>query len=211
VTDAVDLEPEPAVAQSVFGPRLPLVRRYAEDLGRYGVELGLIGPLEPARLWTRHLLNCGLVAPLLPEGAAVADVGSGAGLPGLVLAAARPDLALTLIEPMERRVVWLEDETARLGLPNVTVQRARAEEVGIRFDVVTARAVGALSKLLPLVVPLVRPGGRLALMKGAGVDEELQKAEKVVRRLRLSDVRVEIVGTGMASLETRVLTATVPD
>lgn len=211
MTDPVDIEPEPAEALAVFGPQLPLVRRYADDLARFGVELGLIGPLEPARLWTRHLLNCGLVAPLLPEGASVADVGSGAGLPGLVLAATRPDLALTLIEPMERRVVWLQDETARLGLANVTVQRARAEEVGLRFEVVTARAVGALSKLLPIVAPLVRPGGRLALMKGAGVDEELQKAEKVVRRLRLSDVHVEIVGTGMASLETRVLMATVPD
>ncbi|MGN6742623.1 MAG: 16S rRNA (guanine(527)-N(7))-methyltransferase RsmG [Amnibacterium sp.] len=211
MTDPVDIEPEPGLARSVFGSQLPTVRRYAEDLARYGVELGLIGPLEPARLWTRHLLNCGLVAPLLPEGADVADVGSGAGLPGLVLAAARPDLALTLIEPMERRVAWLEDERARLGLANVTVQRARAEEVGSRFDVVTARAVGALTKLLPIVAPLVRPGGRIALMKGAGVDEELQKAEKVVRRLRLSDVHVEIVGTGMASLETRVLMATVPD
>ena len=211
MTDQVDVEPEPAVARSVFGPGLPLVRRYASDLARFGVELGLIGPLEPARLWTRHLVNCGLVAPLIPHGATVGDVGSGAGLPGLVLAAARPDIAMTLIEPMERRVVWLEDEIGRLGLENVTVLRARAEEVGGRFDVVTARAVGALVKLLPLVVPLVAPGGRLALMKGAGVDDELGKADRVIRRLGLTDLRVEIVGTGMASLETRVVVATVPD
>ncbi len=118
---------------------------------------------------------------------------------------------MTLIEPMERRVVWLEDEIGRLGLENVTVLRARAEEVGGRFDVVTARAVGALAKLLPLVVPLVTPGGRLALMKGAGVDDELGKADRVIRRLGLTDLRVEIVGTGMASLETRVVVATVPD
>jgi 16S rRNA (guanine527-N7)-methyltransferase len=209
VTDPV--EPEPEVAQRVFGPALPLVRRYAADLAEHGVELGLIGPLEPARLWTRHLVNCGLVAPLIPQGATVADVGSGAGLPGLVLAAARPDLSITLIEPMERRVVWLQDEIARLGLERVVVRRARAEEVGERFQVVTARAVGALKTLLPVVVPLVRPGGSIALMKGAGVDEELRAADRVIRRLRLKDLRVEIVGTGMASLETRVLTATVPD
>lgn len=209
MTDPV--EPEPEVAQRVFGPALPLVRRYAADLAQHGVELGLIGPLEPARLWTRHLLNCGLVAPLIPTGATVADVGSGAGLPGLVLAAARPDLRMTLIEPMERRVVWLQDEIGRLGLEQVTVVRARAEEVGARFQVVTARAVGALKKLLPVIVPLVAPGGTVALMKGAGVDDEIRAAETVIRRLRLADLHVEIVGTGMASLETRVLVATVPD
>ncbi len=211
MTDLVELEPEPSVALRVFGPQLPVVRQYAGDLARFGVELGLIGPLEPARLWTRHLLNCGLVAPLIPQDATVADVGSGAGLPGLVLAAARPDLTVTLIEPMERRVVWLEDEVDRLGLERVTVLRARAEEVGRRFQVVTARAVGALQKLLPLVVPLVEPGGSIALMKGASVDEELHRAERAVRRLGLTDLHVEIVGTGMASLETRVVVATVPD
>jgi 16S rRNA (guanine527-N7)-methyltransferase len=206
-----ELEQEPAETQAVFGAGLPVVRRYAADLAERGVELGLIGPLEVPRLWTRHLLNSGLLAPLVPRDSSVADVGSGAGLPGLVLAAARPDLRLTLIEPMERRVAWLEEESERLGLANVRVVRSRAEDLrGERFDVVTARAVGALAKLLPLVAPLARPGGLLALLKGAGVDAELARAEKVVRRLRLSDIRVEIVGAGMASLETRVLVATVP-
>jgi 16S rRNA (guanine527-N7)-methyltransferase len=206
-----EVEPEPAEAARIFGDRLPVVRRYTADLAEHGIVLGLIGPLEPARLWSRHVLNSGLLTGFLPEGATVADVGSGAGLPGLVLAAARPDLRLTLIEPMERRVAWLEEESARLGLENVVVERSRAEDaVPGRFDVVTARAVGALSGLLPITVPLARPGGRLALLKGAAVDAELTKAEKVVRRLRLTDVHVEIAGRGMASLETRVLVATVP-
>ncbi|WP_375387946.1 16S rRNA (guanine(527)-N(7))-methyltransferase RsmG [uncultured Amnibacterium sp.] len=205
------IEPEPAEAAAVFGDRLPVVRRYAADLAEHGETLGLIGPLEVPRLWSRHVLNSGLLSPFLPMGATVADVGSGAGLPGLVVAAARPDLSVTLIEPMERRVAWLEEEGRRLGLTNVVVQRARAEEVAPgRFDVVTARAVGALSGLLPITAPLARPGGRLALLKGAGVAGELAKADRVVRRLRLEDVRVEIAGRGMASLETRVLLATVP-
>ena len=203
-------EPEPAAAAQIFGDRLPLVRRYAADLARHGVALGLIGPLEPGRLWTRHVLNSGLLAPLLPSGARVADVGSGAGLPGLVLAAARPDLQLVLIEPMERRTMWLAEERDRLGLDNVEVVRARAEEyTGERVDVATARAVGALSTLLPAVVPLVRAGGRLALLKGAAVDAEVAKAAKVIARLGLTEVEVKIVGRGMASLETRVLVATV--
>lgn len=208
---AEGLEPEPPEASLVFGERLPIVRRYTADLAEHGIVLGLIGPLEPPRLWSRHVLNSGLLSPFIPHGASVADVGSGAGLPGLVLAAARPDATVTLIEPMERRVAWLEEERDRLALDNVVVERSRAEDADPgRFDVVTARAVGALTALLPLTAPLARPGGRLALMKGASVEAELAKAEKVVRRLRLRDVRVEIAGRGMASLETRILVATLP-
>jgi 16S rRNA (guanine527-N7)-methyltransferase len=209
---SVAIEPEPLEAQQVFGDRLAVVRRYTADLAEHGIVLGLIGPLEPPRLWSRHVLNSGLLVPFLPQGASVADVGSGAGLPGLVIAAARPDLTVTLLEPMERRVAWLEEERARLGLDNVVVERTRAEDAEPgRFDVVTARAVGALSGLLPITAPLAKPGGRLALLKGASVEAELAKAAKVIRRLRLADVRVEIAGRGMASLETRVLVATVPN
>lgn len=205
------VEAEPAAALQVFGDRLPLVRRYAADLAEHGERLGLIGPLEPPRLWSRHVVNSGLLAGFLPEGSSVADVGSGAGLPGLVLAAARPDLRLTLIEPMERRVAWLEEERARLGLENVSIERARAEDaVPRRFDVVTARAVGALTGLLPITARLAAPGGLLALLKGASVEAELAKAQKTVHRLGLVDVRVETAGRGMAGLETRVFLATVP-
>lgn len=205
------LEAEPPEAVQVFGGRLDVVRRFTADLAEHGERLGLIGPLEPARLWSRHVLNSGLLSPFVPQGATVADVGSGAGLPGLVLAAARPDLRVVLIEPMERRAAWLAEERDRLALSNVVVERSRAEDARRgRFDVVTARAVGGLSALLPLVAPLARPGGRLALLKGASVEAELAKAAAAVRRLRLEDVRIEIAGRGMASLETRVLLATVP-
>jgi 16S rRNA (guanine527-N7)-methyltransferase len=205
-------EPEPALARQVFGDRLEAVRRFAADLADRGVELGLIGPREPERLWSRHLLNCGVLAAAVPQDVTVVDVGSGAGLPGVVLAATRPDLTVTLLEPMARRTAWLTEEIERLELPNATVLRGRAEEVRGRhtFDVVTARAVGALRTLLPITVPLAAPGGELLLMKGAGVDAELADAEKVVRRLRLEHPRVEILDPGEASLATRVFRATVP-
>lgn len=205
------VEVEPAVAQQVFGAALPLIRRYTADLADHGPTLGLIGPREPARLWSRHVLNCGLLAAVLPPRATVADVGSGAGLPGLVLAAARPDLIVTLIEPMQRRTDWLLQEAERLGLTALTVLRARAEDVpaGARFDVVTARAVGALAALLPITAPLARPGGRLLLMKGASADEELASAASVVRRLGLIEVGVDVLGAGMAIEPTRIVRATV--
>ncbi|KTT36113.1 16S rRNA methyltransferase, partial [Pseudomonas oryzihabitans] len=152
-----------------------------------------------------------LLAPLLEARGRVADVGSGAGLPGLVLAIARPDVAFTLIEPMERRCEWLTGEATRLGLDNVEVVRGRAEDVadGIVVDQVTARAVSALSKLIPITVPLVRSGGQLILMKGARVDEEIEKARKVILRKRLEDVEVLELGAGVVEETTRVFRATV--
>ncbi|MBU1587845.1 MAG: 16S rRNA (guanine(527)-N(7))-methyltransferase RsmG, partial [Actinobacteria bacterium] len=143
------LEAEPVVAASLFGDRIDLARAFTNDLARRGEELGLIGPLELPRLWSRHIINSVLVAPLLRPGR-VGDIGSGAGLPGLVLAIARPDVQLVLIEPMERRVDWLVSEANELGLDNVEVLRARAEEAPQEtLDQVTARAVSALSKLIP--------------------------------------------------------------
>jgi 16S rRNA (guanine527-N7)-methyltransferase len=209
--DAPVLEAEPAVAATLFGDRIEVARSFTNELARRGEELGLIGPLELPRLWTRHILNSSLVAPLLEAGGSVGDVGSGAGLPGLVLAIARPDVTMTLIEPMERRVEWLRGEADRLGLENVTVVRARAEDVAdeLVLDQVTARAVSALSKLIPLTVPLVRSGGQLILMKGARVDDEVAAARKVILRKRLEDVEVLELGVGVVEETTRVFRATV--
>lgn len=207
-----DLEAEPAIAATLFGDRIDEARRYTADLARRGEELGLIGPLELPRLWSRHIINCALVAPLLRPGR-TGDVGSGAGLPGLVLAIARPDVHLVLIEPMERRVAWLTSEAADLGLENVTVVRARAEEakLGEPLDQVTARAVTALSKLIPATRPLVRAGGEMLFMKGSRVQDEIEAAAKVIRKARLQDVRVLTLGEGTAPEATRVFAATVVD
>jgi len=205
------LEAEPAAAAALFGDQIEGARSFTNELARRGEELGLIGPLELPRLWTRHILNSALLAPLLEARGRVADVGSGAGLPGLVLAIARPDVEFVLIEPMERRTDWLRAESDRLGLQNVTVLRGRAEDVAddVVVDQVTARAVSALSKLIPLTVPLVRSGGQLILMKGARVDEEIEKARKVILRKRLADVEVLELGEGVVDETTRVFRATV--
>lgn len=205
------LEPEPESAATVFGDRIESIRRFTENLARHGEELGLIGPLELPRLWSRHVVNSGLVAPLLRPGR-VGDVGSGAGLPGLVLAITRPDVHLTLIEPMERRVAWLNRQVDELGLDNVDVVRARAEEAKLtgRLDQVTARAVSALRTLIPITAPLLKPGGGLLLMKGAGVTGEMGAAEKAIRKYRLEDVEVIVLGEGIVDDVTRVFRARVP-
>lgn len=205
------MEAEPAVAASLFGDRMELARQFTADLAREGETRGLIGPLELPRLWSRHVVNSALVAPLVRAGR-VGDVGSGAGLPGLVLAIARPDVEFVLIEPMERRVDWLTEEASALGLGNVEVVRARAEEAQLEhpLDQVTARAVSALSKLLPLTAPLLRSGGEFLFMKGARVAEEITGAQKVIRKLGLRDVSVELVGEGLVPDPTRVFRATLP-
>jgi len=203
------VEPEPAVAAELFGESIAQARSYASELIRRGEQLGLIGPQELMRLWSRHLVNCVLVAPLLRPGR-IGDVGSGAGLPGLVLAIARPDVHLVLIEPMERRAEWLREEAARLGLSNVEVLRGRAEEVGeLRLDQVTARAVSALRTLIPMTAPLVRIGGELILMKGARVADEVEAARKQIAKARLRDVEVLELGIGVVEETTRVFRATV--
>lgn len=208
--DQIIIESEPTVAKSMFGDRLDVAREFVAQLGRRGEELGLIGPLEPPRLWSRHVINSVLVAPLLRPGL-VGDVGTGAGLPGLVLAIARPDVEFVLIEPMERRVVWLEEQVAHLTLDNVRVRRARAEEVAQEFslDQVTARAVSAFAKLIPLTVPLVKTGGELVLMKGSNAEREVEAAHKAIRKYHLEDVEVLTLGSGQVDEVTRVIRARV--
>lgn len=203
------LEAEPVAAAELFGDRLELARRFTANLAAHGEERGLIGPLEVPRLWTRHILNSAIAAPFF-TGRAV-DVGSGAGLPGLVLAIARPDVDWTLIEPMERRTQWLSEQVEELALENVTVARMRGEEWphGRVFDVATARAVSALRTLLPFTAPLVRPGGKLVFLKGANVAAEIDAAAKQVRKYGLEDVSVEVVGEGLLEEPTRVFLATV--
>ncbi|WP_404430179.1 16S rRNA (guanine(527)-N(7))-methyltransferase RsmG [Microbacterium lacus] len=203
------IEPEPAVAAQIFGSRIELARQFTESLGLYGEERGLIGPLEPPRLWSRHILNSAIAAPLFSG--RVGDVGSGAGLPGLVLAIARPDVEWVLIEPMERRVAWLTEQAQELGLDNVEVVRSRAEDwkYGPVLDVVTARAVSALRTLVPITAPLVRDGGELILLKGASVANEIEAAEKHLRKFRVSDTRIEVLGEGVLDEPTRVVRGTV--
>ncbi len=204
-----EVEPEPAAAAEIFGARIDVARQFTHALAEHGEERGLIGPLEPPRLWSRHILNSAVVAPLFSG--RVGDIGSGAGLPGLVLAIARPDVEWILIEPMERRIAWLNEQVSELGLDNVEVLRARAEDWrrGPVLDAATARAVSALRTLVPLTAPLVRDGGELILLKGTSASNEIATAEKQLRKYRLSNVRLEIVGAGLLEEPTRVVRATV--
>lgn len=187
------LPPELAeAARALFGDRLDLAAAYAELLATDGVVRGLIGPRETPRLWERHLLNCAVVSERIPEGASVIDVGSGAGLPGLVLAIARPDLTVTLVEPLARRTAFLIEAVQRLGLTrDVRVFRGRAEEAAagsrdrepLSADIVTARAVAPLDRLASWCLPLVAPGGRLVALKGASAADEITEHTEAVTRL----------------------------
>jgi len=179
----------PDLARRAFpSERLPLAERYVELLATAGVERGLIGPREAPRLWDRHILNCLAVASAVPSGATVADLGSGAGLPGLVLAIGRPDMSVTLVEPLQRRVTFLDEVVDALGLQRVRVVRGRAEELHGRelFDVVTARALAPLDRLLGWAMPLVASSGVLLAMKGSSAAEEIAAAAGALRKLRCS-------------------------
>ncbi len=203
------IEVEPPAAATLFGDRIEQARQYTADLAEHGETLGLIGPQELSRLWSRHVVNCGLVAPLIRRGGTVADVGSGAGLPGLVLALAVPETSFILIEPMERRVAWLTEESERLGLENVTVLRARAEEVGIAVDQVTARAVSALKTLVPNCRGLLSVGGEMLFLKGASVENEIVAARKQLLKAGLRDPEVLVLGEEIGAEPTRLFRATV--
>jgi len=196
----------------MFGPALGLAERYAELLAGPGVERGLIGPRETTRLWDRHLLNCAAVAGLVPDPSSVVDLGSGAGLPGLVLAMLLPESEVVLLEPMARRAAFLEECARVLGLRNAAVCRARAQEVAgqLAADVVTARAVAPLDRLAGLALGLVRPGGLVLAMKGAGAARELTRAGPVLRRLGVRDAVVVRVPGGKAGPPPTVVRLTAP-
>lgn len=191
----------------VFSHALPLAERYAELLAHDGVVRGLIGPREVPRLWERHLVNCALLGRAIPEGATVCDIGSGAGLPGLVLALSRPDLHVTLVEPLLRRTTFLEEAVRALGLDNVEVVRARAEELHgrIEFDVVTSRAVAPLDRLLSWSMPLVKRGGALVAMKGSSVDDEIESSGEALTKYGAGAVTVLRLGEGLVEQPTTVV------
>lgn len=176
----------PSALREFFGDRFESVQAFAQLLAAEGETRGLIGPRELDRLWERHILNSAAVVPFLGEGR-IADVGSGAGLPGLVIAAMLPDREVTLIEPMERRVAWLEEAAAQVGLANVVVIRGRAEEVRdtVRADVVTARAVASIDKLIKWCEPLLAPEGHMALLKGRSAADEIDRAKYALRKAKL--------------------------
>ena len=177
--------PVPDIANQLAGGRVGILTEFAQLLATDGVTRGLLGPREVPRLWERHLINCAVVAAAAPEGDTVADVGSGAGLPGLVWAICRPDLELTLIEPLLRRVTFLQEAATELELTNVDVVRGRAEELHgrRRFAVVTSRAVAPLDRLSAWCLPLVQVGGRMVAMKGASAAEEMAAARAPISRL----------------------------
>src|SRR5215203_3938564 len=190
----MDIE-TPAVAAAVFGAALGRAEAYARLLATGGTVRGLIGPREVPRLWDRHLLNSAAIAELVPRDARVVDVGSGAGLPGIPLALARPDLSVTLLEPLARRATFLEECVHQLGLETVTVLRGRAEEGPTRravggADVVTARAVAPLDRLAGWCLPLLRPGGVLLAIKGSTASEELAETRDALTALGAADATV---------------------
>lgn len=194
---SVDFESEPAFAAELFAGQLPLARSFTKRLAEDSETYGLLGPRELPRIWSRHVLNSALLAELIPPGSKVVDVGSGAGLPGIPLAIARPDCEFTLVEPMERRSTWLQSVVDDLGLKNVTVLRSRAEDVErTDFDIATARAVAALDKLLRLLTPLIRgsTGKTVLAMKGSRAADEIADAAKKIDLLGYSQPEILTLG-----------------
>jgi 16S rRNA (guanine527-N7)-methyltransferase len=203
---AAEFPPPPEGAAEVFGSALAHAVVFGQMLATRGVEHGLIGPHEVPRLWDRHLLNCAVVTELLDERVgSLVDIGSGAGLPGIVLAMLRPEVSVTLLEPMERRCRFLTDCVTELGLANATVLRGRAEDTVLRADVATARALAPLDRLAELAVGLVRPRGTVLAIKGRTAAEELKKARSVLRRIGARNAEVVRAGQGKVDPATTVV------
>src|SRR5699024_4991437 len=190
----------------LFGEQTDLAERFVEHLVTTGIEWGLLGPREITKMWDRHVLNCAVVHELIPKGALVADVGSGAGLAGIALAIARPGVQFILIEPLERRVDWLDMVIDDLELENVDVLRARSEQVveTVDVDIVTARAVSAMKSLIPMTVPLLHGSGELLAIKGQSAANELEKADKVLRKFQTQHSEVVTVGDELLEVPTTV-------
>ena len=207
----IDIPEAPEGARRFFGGRLPRAETFAAVLADTGVSHGLIGPRELPILWERHILNCAVIEDAFTEGGKVIDVGSGAGLPGLALAIARPDLDVHLVEPMQRRTEWLRAATEAIGLDNVTVHRGRAEEFHgvLSAPYVTARAVAALDKLARWCCPMVAPGGQLVAMKGQSASAEIDKATKVLRRLGVTATTITEHGADVLPAPTLTVDCTV--
>lgn len=201
---------ERSTLSDYFGAAFPAVERFAQELTLQGELRGLIGPREIGRIWERHILNSAAVVQYLPQEGTIVDIGSGAGLPGLVIAAMRPQAEVVLVEPMERRCLWLAEMTEAMGLPNVEVKRGRAEEYHDAFDadVVTSRAVAALDKLARWSLPLLRPGGQLVILKGRNVAAEIEPAQKVLRKFRMSPPEILEARTLDGAESTTVLRST---
>ena len=203
--------PTPGSAWALFGDRAEVAEHYVAILADTGISHGLVGPREAPRLWERHVLNCAVVHPLFAPDTEVADIGSGAGLPGLVLAIIRPDLHLHLVEPLQRRTVWLRRTVEELELTNVTVQDGRAESLwgGRRFPAVTARAVAGLRELARWSLPLLDAGGSLHALKGSRGQEELEDDQEELTRLGAVRCAIHRFGSGIVDPETVVVSVTV--
>lgn len=199
------------VAERVFGDRLPLAVAFQHSLATEGVDRGLIGPREAPRLWERHILNCAVITELLDEGATVVDIGTGAGLPGIPIAIARPDLTVRMVEPLLRRTRYLGEVNDELGLGAVIV-RGRAEQSGVvkeagGADYVTSRAVAPLKKLVPWSLPLVRTGGRMVAIRGSSAPEELDRDRGDLERRGAGDLAVVRCGEDVLDTPTTVFCA----
>ncbi len=197
----------PRVASEIYGERLPLAQHYAHLLATTGIERGLLGPREADKIWDRHIVNCAIMESLLPHRARVVDIGSGAGLPGVALAIARPDLRVALVEPLARRTTWLQEVVEELGLPQVTVHQARAEAmVGlIQAEIVVARAVARLDQLVAWAWPLLPQGGRLLALKGQTAEEELEQTLPTIEGMGITDADVHLLGSDMLTQPVRVI------
>lgn len=204
--------PSGAQAAAIFGPALPQALAYARLLTQVATERGILGPAEADRIWERHLLNCGVISRLIPARCSLVDLGSGAGLPGIVLAMLLPRASVTLVEPMARRVEFLEECVAELGLQNTEVLRGRGEQLAgkLTADVVTSRAVAPLDRLAGLSTGLARSGGRVLAMKGALAPTELGRARPALARLGITDARVEVARSPDGAVSATLVTFTVP-